>query len=635
MKARGYLISALIFLSILGGLLTLGIVNSRRTMMQLIEEEARAFLSLVSLTQENSIFAEANFEDNLVEYLISICHYLENTARSSAQLTQIREAFSLNSILIRDNRTLQVLKGSGNPLHEDSATVVEDNVSYEYFTIGPTKYIHFMYRARSATYEIEVSAQDIQSFRQDFGINKIMSHITVNPMVKYLVLQDMKGIIFATPNIQTISRIEDDGFLIQIFEEKGEASRVLDFENRSVLELVRPFEVEGNLVGLFRIGLSLESYHRHIRATERQLILLFAVLLGAGFVLLFMFIKYQSYTGLKGMFHKTLGAIEDAVLTVDRNGVITGVNDAFCAITAFEEKMLIGHRHASILGEDLFDIDRVLQKGSKTVSEKMVFNKSIQYATYPLIDEKKRIYGAISVLRDVSQIRKFEEERQEAERLTFLGNLVANFAHEIKNPLNGLSIAIQRIVREFPSKDKEYSRLTSIIRKEIQSLDKILNDFLSLARPKIKEKSTFSLAAILKDTIALVREQAHESGVSLQAQFDTDITLEGNPENMKRAFLNILLNALDAVSASPERQPEVMLRVTRSEEACCVCVRDNGIGMDAEEKKRIFTPYFTTKKKGTGLGLYIAQQIIKEHGGTIRIESEKNQGTVFRIFFSQ
>lgn len=634
MKAKGYLISALIFLAILGVFLTIGIVNSRRTMMQLLEEEARGFLSLVSLTQENSIFAEANFEDQLVEKLINICHYLESTPRTSKQLTDIREAFDIYSITIKDSKTNRVIKSSGNKLNVDMVTLPSESVSYTYFSIGPSKYIHFIYKARSATYELEVSAQDIQSFRQEFGINKIMDHISANPLVKYLVLQDMKGIIFATPNVQTISRIEDDDFLKNISAEKSEASRVLDFEDTSVLELVRPFEVEGKMVGLFRIGLSLESYRRHMRSTERQLILLFVVLLGAGFVLLFMFVKYQSYLGLKEVFHKTLSAIEDAVLTVDKNGVITGVNEALCVITAYEEKVLVGHKYEKIIGGDIFDIRRVLEKGTKIVNEKLLFDKTIQYATYPLVDEKKRIYGAISVLRDVSQIRKFEQEREEAERLTFLGNLVANFAHEIKNPLNGLSIAIQRIVREFPSKDKEYTRLTSIIKKEIQSLNKILNDFLSLARPKIKEKSTFSLKGVLKEALILVREQTHEYKVLLRENIDTDVTLQGNPENMKRAFLNILLNALDAVLLRDQKRPEITVNVTKEDNGCSVYIRDNGPGMDEEDKQRIFTPYFTTKKKGTGLGLYIAQQIIKEHGGIISIETEKNIGSTFKILFT-
>lgn len=636
MRPRRYFLLAVILLVILGIFLTFGIVNSRRIMMDFIKEEARSFLSIVASTQENSIFAEGKYEDEIIEKLINICNYLETVDLDENVFEKIRQSFNINSIVLFDTKTKKTIVTSGHSLEiSDNIFKRKEAVFFEYFTIGHKKHMRFLYRIKNWVYQIEISAEEIQRFRQEFGINKIINQISMNPMVKYLVLQDKKGIIFATPNIHTITRIEDDSTLMSVSEQHIEASRIAEFENENILELIRPFIVEGQSLGLFRIGISLDSYYRHTRETERQLILLFVILFGAGFVFFFLFMKYQSYVGLKELFNKTLGALEDGVLTVNNKGIITGINKTFSSMSSYEEKILLSHNYFSLFEDDSFDVHKVLQEGAKIVDEKFIFGKNIQYSTYPLLDEKNRISGVISVLRDVTKIREFEREREEAERLKFLGNLVANFAHEIKNPLNGLSIATQRLIKEFPSDNKEYIRLTTTVKKEIESLNKILNDFLSLARPRIKEKNEFNLSVLIHDTLDIIREQAKHKKIILKENIKKGITLIGNSEDFKRAVLNILLNAIEALSSVSKKQRNLDIELFRENKEIIMVISDNGPGMDKDEIDKIFTPYFTTKKGGTGLGLYIAHNILKEHKAKITIESEKGIGTSFRIVFKQ
>jgi signal transduction histidine kinase len=327
----------------------------------------------------------------------------------------------------------------------------------------------------------------------------------------------------ATPNIRTINRIESDSLLVGVIENAREASRIAEFENKKIIELAQPFVIEGRILGVFRIGISLDSYYQHVRQTQNQLILLFVIL------------------------------------------------------------FIIGSA------------------------------------------------GLLAVMR----LQKFEKEREEAERLSFLGNLVANFAHEIKNPLNSLSIATQRLIQEFPSTDEEYGQLTSGIKKGIDSLNRILNDFLSLARPKMKEQVEFSIGSTLNDVFAISAERFKEARIDLVKEIAPDLKLAGNPDDFKRAFLNILLNAADAVSQVADRKRVVKVTLRKIDKHVVLSVADNGIGMDQEDQNRIFTPYFTTKKSGTGLGLYIAQKIIREHGGRIQIRSDKGRGTDFTMLFSR
>jgi signal transduction histidine kinase len=602
-------------------------------MMHLIKEEARSFLSVVASTQENAIFAEGKYEDEIIDKLISVCHYLEVTGINKTTLSKIRQSFRLNSVTIFDIYTKKMVFSSGNPLEiSSSAFAAKEKIFYEYFNIGQKKYMRFVYKTQKNIFQIEISAEEVQRFRQEFGINKIITQLSMNPTVEYLVLQDKKGIIFATPNIQTITKIEDDSVLVSVYEQHIEMSRITEFEDENILELVRPFIVSGQSLGLFRIGISLDGFHRHVRASERQLIVLFVILFGAGFVLFYFFAKYQSYMDLRGLFDKTLGAVEDGILTVNSKGLVIGVNKAFSRLSSLDEKMILDHNYFTIFKNDPFDIQRALKQGTKVINEKCVFERNIQYSTYPLLDTKRRINGAISVLRDITKLRAFEKEREETERLKFLGNLVANFAHEIKNPLNGLSIATQRLVKEFSQENKEYIRLTTTIKKEIEALNKILNDFLSLVRPRIKEKKEFNLSLVIQDTIDIIRGQVNKDKIELKCNIKKDVKMYGNMEDFKRAVLNILLNAVDAFSDIKDRKKLISIDLTKHDDLIQFTIIDNGKGMDTEEQERIFTPYFTTKKKGTGLGLFIAQKIINDHNAEIKVTSERDRGTAFNIY---
>lgn len=633
MKLKRYFLLTIVLLLLLGTFLTIGLVSGRRIMLDLIKEQARSVLSVIASTQENLIFAEARLEDEFIDKLIGVCGYIE-TRLTGSEVEGIRQSFGFSSVVVFDAKTKKRLITAGAPINIPERIFVQNEpISFEYVDFGNKRLMRFVYVLAQRIYQIELPADEIQEFRSEFGINKIMNMIAVNPMVVYLVLQDEEGILFATPNVQTISRIEDDPALVQVMEQRTETSRIEEFNEHNVLELARPFVVEDDMVGIFRIGISLENYNHHVRRTEGQLIILFLILFGAGFILFLLFMNYQSYANIKELFDRTLGAIEDGVLLVNKKKIIAGANKMFCSLSAFDENMLVGNRYSTVFPDDPFDVIKVMDEGKKIAYEKLLFGKDIQYDTYPFSDKKQRVAGAITILHDVSKIREFEKEREEAERLVFLGNLVANFAHEIKNPLNGLSIATQRLVREFPSVDEEYARITKGLKKEIDALNKIVNDFLVLARPKMRGKIPFKVSTVLKEVKELVGHQLREYAIKMDFNIKTDVEVLGSADDLRRALLNIFLNAIDAVTVVEDRPREIRVSMSKSDGGVIMVIADNGVGMDKEETERVFSPYFTTKKSGTGLGLYIAQKIIRDHRGKIKIDSQKNKGTVFEITF--
>ncbi|MDH4210174.1 MAG: ATP-binding protein [candidate division WOR-3 bacterium] len=630
---KRYFLLAIILLLLLGTFLTLGLISGRRIMLDLIKEQARSFLSVIASTQENLIFAEARLEDELINKLIGACSALDADL-TTTNTANVRLSFGFRSVAVFSRSTRKMIMASGTPfLISDRIFEQAEPISFEYFDVGNETLMRFVYVITERIYQIELPAEGIKEFRTEYGINKIISQMAANPMLNYLVLQDTEGILFATPNVETISRIEDDPELVKVIENRTETSRIEEFNDKNVLELVRPFIIEDEMVGIFRIGISLDSYYRHVRRTEGQLIALFVIIFGASFFLILWLMNYQSYANIKDLFHKTLGAVEDGVLLIDQKKAISAVNEMFCTLSAFGEDFLVGNNYDRVFSDDPFDIEKVMKEGKKIADEKRVFGRDIRYAAYPLFDDRQRISGAITILHDVTKIREFEREREEAERLVFLGNLVANLAHEIKNPLNGLSIGIQRLTKEFPNEDADYMRITESLKHEIEVLTKTVNDFLMLARPRMREKTSFSIAGILRDMEPLVENNIREQNIDMKKNVETDTNLVGSPDDFRRAILNIVLNAIDAVGSVKDRKPRIDISLTGSRGGIRLIVADNGIGMDEEEKKRVFSPYYSTKKSGTGLGLYIAQKIIKDHGGNISITSHKNTGTVFEMTF--
>ncbi|MEO0205144.1 MAG: ATP-binding protein [candidate division WOR-3 bacterium] len=632
MKIRNYLLMAFILLVLLGVFFVLSIRNSQRSMLAFFEEEARSFLTLIAFTHENSIFSEAELEDKITGNLLNMISYLHEYGYSQGNLDKIRQNFNLNSIIIYDNIKKHLIMKSGSPYDIDlQGFEHNEKIRYYYFTVLNEKFIRFIYKTDKEIFQIELSAEEIRQFSQEYGVGKILQQMAGNPLIQYVVLQDLQGIIIATPNVRTMPRIESDSVMLAAYNKREEITRIIKFGEKKVLEIARPFVVENNIVGLFRIGLNLDNYYQHIRNTYLQLTLIFIILLITGIFVFAMFIKYQGYQIHEQFFSLILGAIEEGVLLVDDKGKITGVNKMFSMITDMSEELLLNQYYGEKFKDDPFSLKTVRGCGTFVEEEREMFGKIIQYATYPLLDVNKKITGTISILHDVTKIRKQEREQKERERLSFLGNLVANFAHEIKNPLNGLAIAAQRLQREFPSQDEQYKKLTTVMIREIDSMTRILNDFLSLVRPQIKEFQEFNLGKLIEEVGILIKEQTGEKGIKYSEEIEGDVIFAGNREDIKRVIMNLLLNAIEAVAALKERKPEIRIALREERKNIFITISDNGSGIPGSELEKIFEPYYTTKKGGTGLGLFIAQKIVREHNGEIKVESSDGFGTKFSI----
>ena len=244
------------------------------------------------------------------------------------------------------------------------------------------------------------------------------------------------------------------------------------------------------------------------------------------------------------------------------------------------------------------------------------------------------ILGMAAILHNqhshMQEVKALEIEVLHRERLSALGNLAATVAHEIRNPLNAISMGLQRLKVEFqPTDDQEqYSRVTELMLGEVHRLNSIVEQFLSLARPLEIKPEALRVQDVLNELATLVEGEAKQSKVRIRVVAPPTLPpLKADREFLRQTLLNLILNGLQAM---PEGGT-LTLKANTSNGNFLISVTDTGIGIAPEHRRRIFEPYFTTKAKGSGLGLAIARRIIEAHGGTITVVSEAGQGCCFQV----
>ncbi|MBI2179479.1 MAG: hypothetical protein HYU31_01505 [Deltaproteobacteria bacterium] len=229
------------------------------------------------------------------------------------------------------------------------------------------------------------------------------------------------------------------------------------------------------------------------------------------------------------------------------------------------------------------------------------------------------------------RIKSLEAEISRQERLSELGNLAATVAHEIRNPLNSVSMGLQRLKAEFsPTQDHdEYARFLSLIQGEVQRLNAIVEQFLSLARPLSLKREKIAVDQFLNELTTLAVGDATSSNVSIALNIAPGLPpLDADPNYLKQLLLNLILNGVQAMPAGGT----LTVAADADKDHLRLTVADQGSGIEPESMVKIFEPYFTTKANGSGLGLSIARRIAEAHGGKITAESAPGQGSRFQVF---
>jgi signal transduction histidine kinase len=265
----------------------------------------------------------------------------------------------------------------------------------------------------------------------------------------------------------------------------------------------------------------------------------------------------------------------------------------------------------------------------------------VRITTLPLKDPQKRTTGTLLLVHDVREAVRIERQMQVAERLSALGTLAAALAHEIRNPLEAMDLNLALLERSLTvplpahSEGTKTAKYVKILESEISRLAAIVENFLSFARPSKSPIAEIRLDAVLHQIIDLLANQARSKKVTLDLSVDGTPLVLGSEDQLKQAFLNLVINSLEAMphggSLRLRAQTHRREGPDGAKDLAVVCIEDTGVGMPQEQLARLFDPFFTTRPKGTGLGLTIVHRVIHEHNGSIRVASVPGEGSTFTI----
>jgi hypothetical protein len=227
-----------------------------------------------------------------------------------------------------------------------------------------------------------------------------------------------------------------------------------------------------------------------------------------------------------------------------------------------------------------------------------------------------------------------DAEMLQAEHLATMGELAAGVAHEIRNPLAGIAGAIEIITKDFP-KDHPDREVMEDLRQEVRRIEKVLNDMLAYAKPKPPQFGRADLKDTFARTLHLARQQTGSKHVEFSIQVPPDLpAFRMDSEQLHQVLLNLVLNGVQAI----EREGKITIAAKFNApggpgqaDLVEISVSDTGVGVPPESLERIFRPFYTTKRGGTGLGLSLCRRIIRQHGGTLSVESKLGKGSRFII----
>ena len=337
----------------------------------------------------------------------------------------------------------------------------------------------------------------------------------------------------------------------------------------------------------------------------------------------------------------------DAIIGLDVAGKIVSWNKGAALLFGVEPDQATGRpfsillpQEKRLIGDDEVILKRIHDEGSvknfeldcETVSGQRIM---VSLTGTVLKDEEGTFIGTALIMRDVTQLKQYEMELRQTEKLSFIGQISTGIAHEIGTPLNIILGNAEYLMMDMKAGDRDYDELKMII-GETNRIAKLIQQLLDFARPKRMRSKPVMLNTEIVGVLQLLKNQLEKSSIKLTLDLhDGPPYVFGDPSQLQEVFVNLIVNAIHSMEKGGGLTISTTVNSAADGGTLEVAIADSGCGIPEENLQKIFNPFFTTKEvgKGTGLGLAIAQRIVQDHKGTISVESTVGKGTIFRLSF--
>lgn len=658
-KEKQFIIAVTILLAITVFVITFfSIKESRSDSESILVSQGKAFIESLAYAADNAMASES-FYDYLVhkryqEITVELSR-LKLDEITDARLSQIAIDHDLYSVFVYGMDSLLVaggiVRGSGfrppEHIYDEVKRLIEEPEQNYVLLLdqgeSPDEIVHYYLEINNRLDRVILIVADALYYvaaLEETEISNLASQMAQETGIVYIVYQSSDSTLFSSKRSNEIGSMITDPFLLQAATSDTIMYRKFVFEGQEILELSRPFATVENPNGLLRIAISLDNLRTISKSFNIQMITLAAVLFGLVLALLMYFNSRtrrkeitRQYDQMKSLSDKIFEQMKTGVAAVDSRGEIILTNEAFAVL-------------CNLNNDDNADWDRCFEasylkfsaiKSNPGLTQEFELTVSgndksriLLIAISKLANSNNIFDGFVSVVSDITGIKELEQKSARKERLSEMGDLAAGVAHEIRNPLNSISIASQRLASEFvPTENgEEYLDFTKQIKDETRRLNEIINRFLALAKEQNPKASATSLKTVVDDFLTLIKYDAEEAGIIFNVAIDKNQLIKLSADSFKQILSNLYNNSKEALAG---RAGVISLNAAVDGNKIIFSFEDSGPGIPEANRDKVFTPYFTTKEAGTGLGLPTVYRIVTDNGGEITVDSSELGGVRFVI----
>jgi PAS domain S-box-containing protein len=348
---------------------------------------------------------------------------------------------------------------------------------------------------------------------------------------------------------------------------------------------------------------------------------------------------HRRQQALRAFNEDIIQTMTNGLVVVDEIGRVTVFNKAAVTLSGYDATEVLGRPLREAIPNaspvaDIIEATLAQPHGARyPQSEVSVRHRDgsllpLAVSTSPLYDDSSgNVSGVVCLFEDLSESKALEAERRRLDRLAALGEMSAVVAHEIRNPVAGIAAGVEYIGKSIPEGSPQKEGVSMIL-KEIERVNRILEDILSVARPFQLKLGSEVMSEVMEDVLHRYQARIEAKAIHINRHYAPSLPpIRADRERLEQALTNLVLNAVEAMPAGGT----LTVTLNTDDEWLTITISDTGPGVPPEAERRIFEPFFTTKARGTGLGLAVARRVVEEHGGIIEMVSELGKGTMFVI----